>query len=173
MNPEFKPEKIFDLNRKRYFLNGEPDVFHCHHYTTLLTQLAEDAKAFYGPEILFSAAEEAFYIALEKYFQSHHITSEQDRKEISEQYFSYIGLGLIEIDIHGKVEIKHSHLDEGWIKKWGLWDKPVNYISQGFIAAAFSAITGNKPGTFKIQEIRSIVCGAQTSKFTVEKTLEN
>ena len=29
-------------------------------------------------------------------------------------------------------------VDQGWIKKWGQRDKPVNYIGQGFIAAALN-----------------------------------
>jgi predicted hydrocarbon binding protein len=175
MNIKFKAEKQFDFEKKRFYLNKESTVLHCHHYTTLLTQLADDSRNFDGPEILYSTAEESFYPILTKYFQEHNITSHQDRVSIVQQYFSYIGLGLIKInfqDNKSTVEMPYSHLDEAWIKKWKSSDKPVNYLSQGFLAAAFSAITDNKPETFKVQEIQSIACGADISKFTVKKIEE-
>lgn len=173
MSIKFIAKKDFDDNRKRFYLNNVPTVLQCHHYTTLLTQLANDAAKFRGPEIMFSAMEKTFYPILTSYFQAHNITSHEDRKSIVEQYYACMGLGLMEININEfSVELIHSHLDEAWIKKWSVWDKPVNYITQGFLAAAFSAITENNLGAFDVREIQSIVCGAETSKFIIEKKQE-
>lgn len=170
MNIKLKVDKKFDFSRKRLYLNNEPIVLQCHHYTTLLTQLANDAAKFNGPKIMFSTSEETFYPILSKYFKENNVISYEDRASIVEQYYSYIGLGLMKLDIKEfTTELLHSHLDEAWLKKWSVSEKPVNYITQGFIAAAFSAITDNNPETFNVQEIQSIACGAETSKFIIVK----
>lgn len=169
MSVNFKAEKRFDFNKKRFYLNNEPIVLHCHHYTTLLTQLANDASKFNGPKIMFSTAEETFYPILTKYFKENNIILYEDRASIVEQYYAYIGLGLLKIDVNKfSAELIHSHLDEAWLKKWSVSDKPVNYITQGFLAAAFSVITDNNFGIFNVQEIQSIACGNETSKFIIE-----
>lgn len=173
MNIKFKADKIFNFSKKRLYINNEPTVLQCHHYTTLLTQLANDAEKFHGPQIMFSTSEETFYPVLTRYFQKCNIISNEERASIVEQYYSYIGLGLMKIDIKEfTAELLHSHLDEAWLKKWSVADKPVNYITQGLLAAAFSAITDNSPETFNVQEIQSIACGAETSKFIIVKKQE-
>lgn len=173
MSIKFNAEKRFDVTKKRFYLNNEPVVFHCHHYTTLLTQLANDTAKFDGPEIMFSAAEETFYPIFNKYFENDNIKSKENRVSIIEQYFSYVGLGLLKIDlIEQSAELFHSHLDEAWIKKWSNADKPVNYITQGFLSAAFSSINDISIKSFNVKEIQSIVCGAETSKFIIEKKQE-
>lgn len=173
MNIKLKADKVFDFSRKRLYLNNEPIVLQCHHYTTLLTQLANDAARFNGPQIMFSTAEETFYPVLTKYFQENNVISYENRASIVEQYYAYVGLGLMKINLkEHSAELIHSHLDEAWLKKWSVTDKPVNYITQGFLAAAFSAITDDNPETFNVQEIQSIACGAETSKFIIEKKQE-
>lgn len=173
MSVKFKAEKNFDFKAKRFYLNTEPTVLHCHHYTTLLTQLANDAAKFNGPQIMFSTTEETFYPILYKYIKENNVVSYEDRASIVEQYYAYIGLGLMKINLkEHSVELIHSHLDEAWIKKWSITDKPVNYITQGFLSAAFSAITNNNLGMFDVKEIQSIACGAETSKFIIEKKQE-
>lgn len=173
MSVKFKVEKNFDFKAKKFYLNNEPTVLHCHHYTTLLTQLANDAVKFNGPQIMFSTAEETFYPILAKYFKENNVVSYEDRARIVEQYYAYIGLGLMKINLkEHSAELIHSHLDEAWLKKWSVTDKPVNYITQGFLAAAFSAITDNNFEIFNVQEIQSIACGNETSKFIIEKKQE-
>lgn len=170
MSLKFKAEKNFDFKTKRFYLNNEPTVMHCHHYTTLLTQLANDAAKFNGPQIMFSTAEETFYPILYKYFNENNVVSYEDRASVVEQYYAYIGFGLMEINLkEHSTELIHSHLDEAWLKKWSITDKPVNYITQGFLAAAFSVLTDNNLGIFDVKEIQSIACGAETSKFIIEK----
>lgn len=174
MSIKFKAEKKLDFSQKRFFINNDPVVLHCHHYTTLLTQLANDAAKFNGSQLMILAAKESFYPVLAKYFAENNITSNEDKVSIVEHYYSYIGLGLMKINIEEfTVELIHSHIDEAWIKKWSISDKPVNYITQGFLLAAFSAINGCDSDEFNVQEIQSIACGAETSKFIIKKQQEN
>lgn len=161
-------DKKYDPTRKRHYLNNELIVLHCHHYSTLYTQLAIDAGE---TALLSEVAENSFYKILIDYFEDKNITSLEDKIEIACQYFAAVGLGKMQVnnisDYSGEVELIHSHVDKGWITKWGNYDKPVNYISGGYIAAMFSAITGDPKGTFKTMEVKSIVKGDNTSIFKI------
>ncbi len=169
---EFKANQRVDTDRMRHYLNDELSVIHCHHYTALLTQLADDAKLLNGPELLSEASEESFYPILVKYFDDNDVETLEDRVSIVEQYFGFIGLGQLKITVEGDggtAEMMYSHVDEGWMKKWSKREKPVNFVGQGFLAAAFSAITDNVPGSFKVDETASIVSGAVRSRFDIER----
>ena len=172
---EFKKTKLeidhkFDQRTNRHYLNGVQSVYHCHHYTSLYTQLAIDAGE---TELLQKCAEESFFNVLSGYFESSGICNLQDRIEIACQYFSAMGLGVMEVnylgDDSGEIELPFSLLDEGWKKKWGNFDKPVNYIGAGYMAAMFSAIMDKSVGDFAVLEVQSIVQGKKTSVFKVVK----
>jgi len=172
MSVEFKATQIFDDERMRHYLNGELSVMHCHHYSTLFSQLADDAEMFNGPTLLAEAAEESFYPILNKYFEENDIDSLEDRTSIAEQYYGFVGLGQVKItprDQGGSAQMQHSHVDEGWKKKWGTRNDAVNFIGQGYLAAALSAINSDGCGTYKVQETQSIVSGADTSEFTITR----
>lgn len=161
-------EHVFDSHTKKHTLNGHVSVLHCHHYTALYAQLAVDAKE---TELLAASAEETFYDVLVEYFAKHDLTSIEERIDIACQYFAAVGLGKMQVhylgDDSGEVELLVSHVDSGWIKKWGQYDQSVNYIGAGYIMAMFAAVLGEPRSTFTAQEIQSIVMGAQTSKFNV------
>lgn len=160
----------FDPDRCRQYLNDELSVFHCHHYATLFTQLADDAKLFDGERHLTESSSEAMLPPMKKYCEDNAISSIDDKISIAEQYFSYVGLGKVDIDVKAwSATMQNAHVDEGWIKKWGNRDEPVNFIGQGFIVAAFALAHGGKPSSYKVTETQSIVSGAATSKFIVEK----
>ena len=168
---ELEFEHSFDPMRKRHFINGVCVVLHCHHYATLYTQLADDAKDFEGERLLRETAEDTFYAILRDYFKNKNINSVKDRISLAEEYYSAVGLGKLIVEglgeFAGSVKLRHSHVDEGWIKKWGKHSKPINFITQGFIAAAFSAVNDKSTRAYKVQEVQSIVCGAKESLFKV------
>ena len=56
-------------------------------------------------------------------------------------------------------------VDEGWLKKWGSRDRPVNFITAGFVAAV-SALVNKKPArSFSVKETAGLVCGDEVSAF--------
>jgi hypothetical protein len=170
MTLEFTAIQSFDAEKNRQLINGTPTVFHCHHYSTLFTQLADDAKAFAGARLLAEAAEEFAFSELTAYYRQHQTDSIADRLAVAESYFGFIGLGALKLQFDGRAgsaDMPHSHVDEGWIKKWGKRDKPVNFIGQGFIAGACAAVSNAKLGSFDVSETQSIVVGDPCSKFTV------
>ena len=158
----------FDTRNRRHYLNGDTVVLHCHHYTSLYTQLAIDAGE---TELLASVAEDTFNKILVRYFEENKICDLEDRISLACQYYAVCGLGKMEIDslgdFSGHVTLCRSHIDEGWIKKWGKFDKPVNYVTVGYIRGAFAAILGKSAKTFEVTETKSIVMGDKASQFKI------
>lgn len=170
MSVDCKFEQVFDEERNLQYVNGEAAVMHCHHYSTIFTKLALDTSSLGGPRHLFDAMEETAYLTLHRYFTVESVISPEARKSITQQYFALAGLGQLSLDANqggGRATMRHSHVDEGWIKKWGNHGKPVNLIGQGFLAGAMSAIFGLPVGSFRVRETQSIVTGASSSEFTI------
>ncbi|MCX7880462.1 MAG: hypothetical protein N2517_07350 [Ignavibacteria bacterium] len=166
-----KYNHTFDPRTKRHYINGFQAVLHCHHYSTLYTQLALDASE---TELLKDCARDSFREVLDNYFvQNPDISTIQDKINIAIQYFSLFGLGKMKVnflgDFSGEVELITSHIDSGWLKKWGTYDKPVNYISAGYIEAMFESVLGVSSGTFKAVEVQSIVMGSKSSLFKITR----
>lgn len=169
MKNEVKYSHYFDQKTNRHYLNGILSVFHCHHYISLYTQLAVDAGE---TELLKECSRESFREVLDNYFQQNPETNTlQAKLEIACQYYSMLGLGNMKVlflgDHSGEVDVPSSHTDNGWMKKWGQYDKPVNYITAGYIEAMFEVVLGVPAQTFEAVETQSIVMGAATSKFKV------
>lgn len=165
--------RTFDPRTCRHAILGFQAVLHCHHYLTLSCQLAEDCDFVDGKQIMRNAAEDTFYLVFNNYFCEHKITDLKERISIIEQIYILIGLGNLKFEYFGtdsaKAVMTHSHVDQGWIKKWGPREngKPVNFVTQGIIQAAFNAINRLPKSSSKCSEIKSIVCGDKTSQFTV------
>jgi len=169
--------KTLELNRKfdpkscRHLNNGQVSVLHCHHYASLYSQLADDCGMLDAKKLLAEVAEDTVYQTLHDYYKANDVTDIADRVAIAEQYYAAAGMGRMKIlcagPDSGEVELTSSHVDEGWIKKWGNRDKPVNFITSGYISGAFSAIFGKLARSFAANETASIVAGAPASRFEV------
>lgn len=165
VNSILQPE--FDNKRCRHIADGLTLVLHCHHFASLTTQLANDCALLDAKKLLADCAEDTFYNVLTNYYHKNNVTGLSDRIEAAESYFSECGLGKIKVTYAGscvgEVEFKHSHVDEGWIKKWGVSNKPVNHIGCGYVSALMSAVFDKPKRTYTAYESQSIVCGADVS----------
>lgn len=166
---QMKLEHRFDATRCRHTLNGITSVLHCHHYSTLYTQLAVDARQFDGVQHLVATAEEIFYEVLDAYYRDHGIADPTDRVEIAQQYYKAVGMGLITFTGVGRheatAEMEYSHLDAGWLQKWGGHDSPINFFTVGFVAAVAALVNDRPVRSFAATETRALVCGADKSEF--------
>ncbi|MCB2230200.1 hypothetical protein KQH82_05755 [bacterium] len=172
----FEPVCHFDRELKQHSVGGEQSVVHCHHYITLFTQMASDAEHLDGPMHLTDAAAESFYRVLKRYIATRGITLIPDRIAVAEAYFSFCGLGKIRFVCCGEsavATLSRSHIDDGWLRRWGQRDKPVNYMGAGFIKAAL-AVTFDLSDwqDIRVTESASIVCGAPESEFTASWRME-
>lgn len=166
---EFEIDHKFDPIKNRHYMNGECTVLHCHHYATLYTQLAMDATDFNGIRHLTEVSEDIFYSVLQKYYDEKRITDIDEKVDIAQQYWQASGMGIIRFTGVGKYEViaemEYSHIDEGWLKKWGGSDKPVNFITVGFVAAVADLLNNKPTRAFKASETGSLACGDKKSEF--------
>ena len=162
-----------DNETYRHKINGHEFVLHCHHYLTLTAKLAEDFSDIGAPQVLIEVTEDSIRPLLDDYFTEHKITSPEERIAIGAEHYAFMGLGMMEISVTdkgGKVTLKHSHMDEGWLKKWGKNKTPVNQFTCGFVAAIFGAAYSKEKRGFGVKESKSIVMGAKESVLVVSAT---
>lgn len=161
----------FDENTFRHFINGHGFVLHCHHYMTLTCKLAEEFADLGAVRVLAETAEDTIRPVLESYVKEKGIASPAERLQVGAEYYSFMGMGKMAATgtaTGGEVKLAHSHVDEGWIAKWGKHDKPINHFTRGFVAAMF-AVAFDKPArSFEAVETAAIVTGAPESVLSVK-----
>ncbi len=165
-----KVDFTFDDKTYRHAMNGHESVLHCHHYMSLTTKLAEDFADVGGVRILREVAEDSIRPLLDSYHQTHRVPTGDERLEVGREYYSVMGLGEMEIsgdETGGQVKLHHSHVDEGWIKKWGKHDRFVNHFSCGFAAAVFAAAFDRPARSYLAKEKASIVIGDEMTVIAV------
>lgn len=168
LNIDFK----FDNNTYRHYMNGFLTVLHCHHYLCLTTQTAIQFKEIGGIDILINTVIDTISPVLKNYIKTNQVDTIKERIDVGADFYAVMGLGKMEVNLTkrgGQVELSRSHIDKGWISKWGVTDVCINFFTIGYINAMFSVASGLPSQSFKIEEISSIVSGADTSNFLVEK----
>ncbi|MGV8119460.1 MAG: hypothetical protein AB2L14_06810 [Candidatus Xenobiia bacterium LiM19] len=162
-------DRRFDRKTCRHTLNGQLVVLHCHHYAALYSQLADDCGLLDAKKLLAEVSEDTFYKMLSDYYALYGIDRIDDRISIAEQYYAALGIGKMKViyagNESGEVELIHSHVDEGWVKKWGNRESPVNFITCGYIAALMASVYGKQPRMFTVVEAESMVAGKSGSRF--------
>jgi len=167
-----KTNFTFDGKTYRHAMNGHESVLHCHHYMSLTTKLAEDFSDIGGVQILRESAEDSIRPLLDSYFKENGITSPEERLKLGAEYYGVMGLGLMDIsgdEKTGKALLRHSHVDEGWVKKWGKSDKFINHFSCGFVSAIFAAAFDCPARSYQAEELSSIAVGNEKSVIAVAK----
>jgi hypothetical protein len=163
----------FDLDNEtfRHSLNGQPVVMHSHHYLALITQLAENMGDINGTQILTDVVEETMLPIFDDYIQKNGLSSPLDKCNVGREYYSVFGLGKMVItgsESGGEVRLVRSHIDEGWVKKWGPADKPINHFTCGYIAAIFAAAFNKPAKSYTVIEAASMAAGDAEGKFVVK-----
>jgi hypothetical protein len=162
----------FDENNYRHAVNGHESVLHCHHYMCLTTKVAHQFAKIGGAKILRESAEDSIRPMLDSYIAEHHVKSPEDRLAIGAEYYAVFGMGLMEINgdaESGEVRLLHSHIDEGWIKKFGKSDRPINDFTRGFVAAVFAAAFDKPARSYEVRETASIATGEKVGVLMVRK----
>ena len=160
----------FDASTYRHYMNGFLTVLHCHHYMCLYTKTAEQFQDCGGVEILQETAEDSIRPIFDDYFVKHQVTDPAARLQICANFYAAMGLGCMEVtgtSAAGTATLKASHVDQGWIKKWGKRDQPVNYFTCGYLNAAFAAAFGRPARSFASREESSMVSGNGFSRFAI------
>ena len=164
-------DMAFDNKTYRHYMNGFLSVLHCHHYLCLTTKVAEDFDDIGGITILKEVAEDSVRPLFDNYIEKNGLTDFKDKLMVGIEYYSVMGLGKMKVkanEMEGEVQLVRSHVDKGWMKKWGKNDSAVNYFTCGYISAMFAAASGKPPRSYVVTEAESIVKGSQISRFEVK-----
>jgi hypothetical protein len=168
LNIEFS----FDKDTYRHFINGQNAVMHCHHYMSLTTALAEQFASAGGPALLAESAEDSIRPLLDEYFSKESITDVEQRLQVGAELYAFLGMGKMTVaggaDGAGEVTLHRSHVDEGWVQKFGQADHPLNHFTCGYLAAVFGAAHGKPARSFKVSEEESMAAGAPQGRFAVQ-----
>ncbi len=168
LNLDFK----FDDNTYRHYMNGFLTVLHCHHYLCLTTQTAIQFEDIGGIDILINTVIDTISPVFKKYIDDNQVATLKEKIAVGSDFYAVMGLGKMKVKLTkkgGQVELLRSHIDKGWITKWGTENACINFFTVGYINAMFSIATGLAPQAFKVEEISSIVSGQDTSSFIIEK----
>lgn len=168
LNHEVYPE----ANTSSFLINGKPFVFQSNYFLIYMVKLAKNARLLNAPQLMVQAAEESFYDIFMDYFRKQGLRKTSLKVKIVEEYFRLMGLGHLTIDVSkagGSAKIKEPNLDKVWIQVFSNTDKPVNFIAQGFIGAAFSAINNKPKFSYEVIEWQSRACGSSLSQFNIIK----
>ena len=160
----------FDQNTYRHFMDGVPSVLHCHHYLTLTEKVAQAFDSFGGTRILAECAEDSVRPLLDGGIVKNGITDPTAKLAAGAEYYAIMGMGLMTVrgDVSGgEVTLTRSHVDQGWIKKFGPNPAPVNHFTCGYISAVFGAAFGKPARSYQVTEVASMVKGDPESRFVV------
>ena len=164
-------EYTFDEKNYRHAMNGFEVVMHCHHYLTLATQVAEDFDEFGGTRILNESVEDSIRPVLDDYVQRKNIASGEERLSIGAEFYEVMGMGLMKVEGEasgGRATLTRSHVDQGWLVKFGPTDRSLNYFTRGFLAAMFACAFDRPARSYEAVETASLVKGDPTSEFEIK-----
>ncbi len=162
----------FDQKTFQRYLNGFKAVGHAHHYLALLIQMAEKYKEYGGIQIMVESTEDALRPVFDDYVQKHDVGEGADRLKMAAEFYDLMGMGQMQFSgdaAGGEVVLTRSHVDEGWIRKYGPADRPLNYWSCGYIAAMFGCAFNRAPRSYDVEETAGIVMGNKVSRFAVKR----
>jgi hypothetical protein len=163
-------ELTFDKNNYRHYMNGFQTVLHCHHYMSLTTKAALEYQAIGGLQILMESAEDSIRPVLDDYFTKNPTSDVSARLNIGAEFYAAMGMGKMSLSgsgAKGEAVLTRSHVDQGWIKKWGKTNIPVNHFTCGFIAGVFAAAFQKPARSYQVTELSSIVKGDAQSRFSI------
>lgn len=150
----------FDTEHNYLEIGGEAMVFHCHHYINYLQRSILDADYIDSRPFLIGSAADAIYHQLTNLCEG---LSIEESKQMAEDIYKTFGYGLIDLtamDENGiKLETSHSFFSKTWEMKFGKSDKPVDYYTTGFLAAAYAVIYKKPLANIYAVQSTCMACG--------------
>ena len=166
-----KTEFTFNDKTYRHFINGFEAVMHCHHYMALTTMIAKKFDEYGGSRILAESAEDAVRPMFDSYAEKNSLPPGDERLKMAAEFYEVMGMGQMEAQGSpegGQVMLTRSHVDQGWLTKFGPADSPLNYWTSGYISAMFGCAFEQSARGYDVVETSSIVQGEKVGKFKVK-----
>lgn len=169
----------FHKNRNAFVVQGEPLIFHCHHYNTFLQLSLEETKHYLDVyPILQDSAQEIAYAQFSNYFESVPGLSAAERKQVVSQAFSEFGFGIVRLDElssqGGTAVMPTEHYSATWMLKYGprtAYDRGAALFATGFVAGATEAIFDRPLGYLEARQIECPTKGHSQCTVVVSPSL--
>lgn len=158
----------FDEKHNYLEIGGEAMIFHCHHYLTNLQRTILDADYIDSSKFLIGSAADAIYNQLSNLCVG---LSIEESKQMAQDIYKVFGYGLIDLssmnDDGGVIETSKSFFSKSWYEKFGKSEKPVDYYTAGFLAAAYAVIYKKSLSDVKAIQTTCIACEDKTNSFEI------
>jgi hypothetical protein len=160
----------FDQEHNYLEVGGEAMIFHCHHYMTNLQRTILDADYIESALFLIGSAADALYSQLSNLCQG---LSVDESKKMAQEIYKTFGYGLIDLSAMNEngLELKttKSFFSKTWALKYGKSEKPVDYYTAGFLAAAYAVIFHKNLQNVHTEQITCMACGDAYNSFVVQE----
>lgn len=152
-------------------VGGEPEIFHCHHYNTVLQQSIEDAGAAMDTTELLRDG--AAIVAHAQLSTASKAASPADRRALASEHFRLSGFGLADLAglsaTGGKATVANSHYALGFQSRKMARKAPVCSFAAGYMEGYASAAFEKPLGSYKVRETQcAAVSGGKTCTFELE-----
>lgn len=157
----------FHKNRNAFVVQGEPLIFHCHHYNTFLQLAIEETRHYLDVyPILKDTAQEITYSQFHQHFEAHPGLSTAERKQTVSSAFQEYGFGILPLQEMtaqgGTAVLPTEHYSATWMLKFGArtgYDCGAALFATGFAAGATEAIFGLSLGTLEAHQTQCPTLG--------------
>jgi len=150
----------FDEEHNCLDVAGEAMIFHCHHYINYLQRSILDAEYIDSRPFLIGSAADSVYHQLKNLCEGLDVDSS---KRMAEEVYKAFGYGLIDLTpmTADGVELQSvkSFFSKTWPMKFGKSEKPVDYYTTGFLAAAYAVIFDRSLAEIEAEQTTCMACG--------------
>lgn len=158
---------MFDINNYKFdekhnclIIGDEAMIFHCHHYLLNLLRTILDAEYIDSPRFLIGSAADSIYNQLSHLCKG---LNQEDAKTMAQEVYKTFGYGLIDLscmDENGvRLKSTKSFFSKTWQLKFDKAQKPVDYYTSGFLAAAYAVIYNKKLSQVHAVQTKCMACG--------------
>lgn len=152
----------YDWTKHRRVIAGAEVILHCHHYNSRLQNTVESASGIDGKHIIRSSAEEVFAEHVTLAFRTGDDVA--TKWAVAAGLYAHLGFGSLDVAqvASGRVEAPASHFVEGWNAGFAGRTQPVCTMTEGYLAGAHKAVTGE---TVAYRETACMMSGAARCVF--------
>jgi len=152
----------YNAEQYRRVIAGKEIILHCHHYNSRIQSTIEGTPQVDGKKIFSQAAEATFTEHVASALRPE--DSVAQKWEVAGALYGHLGYGRLDFSSidSGIVTAPSSHFVEGWSAGFGQRKTPVCTFTEGFLAGALHAITGESA---QFVERECMIGGAKACRF--------
>jgi hypothetical protein len=160
----------FDTEHNYLEIGGEAMIFHCHHYITNLQRTILDADYIDSSLFLIGSAADSLYHQLTNLCNG---LSIEESKQMAQDIYKTFGYGIIDLSNMNEngVELTttKSFFSKMWKLKFEKSNKPVDYYTAGFLAAAYAVIYKKELKDIYAKQTTCMSCGDECNTFVIKQ----